>query len=93
MPCDFLHDHPQFADLVRIVAEEKGIDPALERLIELALTRAMLGRLGLGPARTQGAIGTGAVNDLLTNPAYLAVTFRLTADCLPVRSRRTVDAH
>lgn len=29
MPRDFLHNHPQFADLVRIVAEEKGIDPAL----------------------------------------------------------------
>ena len=29
MPRDFLHDHPQFADLIRIVAEEKGIDPAL----------------------------------------------------------------
>ncbi|WP_245286171.1 nucleotidyl transferase AbiEii/AbiGii toxin family protein [Bradyrhizobium sp. WSM1417] len=29
MPRDFLHNHPQFADLIRIVAEEKGIDPAL----------------------------------------------------------------
>jgi hypothetical protein len=29
MPRDFLHNHPQFADLVRIVADEKGIDPAL----------------------------------------------------------------
>ncbi|WP_441234482.1 nucleotidyl transferase AbiEii/AbiGii toxin family protein [Bradyrhizobium sp. 930_D9_N1_4] len=29
MPHDFLHNHPQFADLIRIVAEEKGIDPAL----------------------------------------------------------------
>src|SRR5579864_4553400 len=29
MPCDFLHNHPQFADLIRIVADEKGIDPAL----------------------------------------------------------------
>jgi predicted nucleotidyltransferase component of viral defense system len=29
MPRDFLHDHPQFADLIRIVAEEKSIDPAL----------------------------------------------------------------
>jgi hypothetical protein len=26
---DFLHSHPQFADLIRIVAEEKGIDPSL----------------------------------------------------------------
>jgi hypothetical protein len=26
---DFLHNHPQFADLIRIMAEEKGIDPAL----------------------------------------------------------------
>src|SRR5216684_6329056 len=26
---DYLHNHPQFADLIRIVAEEKGIDPAL----------------------------------------------------------------
>lgn len=29
MPTDYLHNHPQFADLIRIVAEEKGIDPAL----------------------------------------------------------------
>lgn len=29
MPRDFLHNHPLFADLIRIVAEEKGIDPAL----------------------------------------------------------------
>lgn len=29
MPRDYLNNHPQFADLIRIVAEEKGIDPAL----------------------------------------------------------------
>lgn len=29
MSHDFLHNHPQFADLIRIVADEKGIDPAL----------------------------------------------------------------
>ena len=29
VPRDYLHNHPQFADLIRIVAEEKGIDPAL----------------------------------------------------------------
>jgi len=29
MPRDFLHNHPEFADLIRIVAEQKGIDPAL----------------------------------------------------------------
>src|SRR3954469_15307783 len=29
MPVDYLHNHPQFADLIRIVAAEKGIDPAL----------------------------------------------------------------
>jgi hypothetical protein len=29
MPRDFLHNHSQFADLIRIVAEENGIDPAL----------------------------------------------------------------
>jgi hypothetical protein len=23
MPCDFLHNHPQFADLIRIVAAER----------------------------------------------------------------------
>jgi hypothetical protein len=26
---DYLHNHPQFSDLIRIVAREKGIDPAL----------------------------------------------------------------
>jgi hypothetical protein len=29
MPREYLHNHLQFADLIRIVAEEKGIDPAL----------------------------------------------------------------
>lgn len=29
MAADYLHNHPQFADLLRIVAHEKGIDPAL----------------------------------------------------------------
>ncbi|HUE10972.1 MAG TPA: nucleotidyl transferase AbiEii/AbiGii toxin family protein [Steroidobacteraceae bacterium] len=29
MSPDYLHNHPQFADLIRIVAQEKGIDPAL----------------------------------------------------------------
>lgn len=29
MPHDFLHNHPQFADLIRIVAAEQGIDPGL----------------------------------------------------------------
>jgi hypothetical protein len=29
MPVDYLHNHPEFADLIRIVAEEKNIDSAL----------------------------------------------------------------
>lgn len=29
MSPDFLHNHPQFADLIRIVAEDQGITPAL----------------------------------------------------------------
>jgi hypothetical protein len=29
VPRDFLHDHPEFSELIRIVAEEKGIDPVL----------------------------------------------------------------
>jgi hypothetical protein len=29
MPRDFLHNHPELAELIRIVAEAKGIDPAL----------------------------------------------------------------
>jgi hypothetical protein len=29
MPPDYLHNHPEFPDLIRIVAQEKGIDPAL----------------------------------------------------------------
>ena len=29
MPTDYLHNHKQFSDLIRIVAEQKGIDPAL----------------------------------------------------------------
>src|SRR5580692_5773873 len=29
MPLDYLHNHPEFADLIRIVADERGIDPAL----------------------------------------------------------------
>jgi len=27
MPADYLHNHPQFAELIRIVAREKGIGP------------------------------------------------------------------
>ena len=29
MPRDFLHNHPQFADLIRIVANDQGIAPGL----------------------------------------------------------------
>ena len=29
MPIDYLHNHKQFPELIRIVAEQKGIDPAL----------------------------------------------------------------
>ena len=29
MPADFLHNHPEFAELIRIVAQERGVDPAL----------------------------------------------------------------
>jgi hypothetical protein len=29
MPRDFLHNHPEFADLIRIVSEATGIDPAM----------------------------------------------------------------
>jgi hypothetical protein len=29
MPADFLHNHPEFPELIRIVAQQKGIDPAL----------------------------------------------------------------
>ncbi len=29
MPRDYLHSHPEFSDLIRIVAREKSIDPAL----------------------------------------------------------------
>jgi hypothetical protein len=29
MSADFLHNHPQFPELIRIVAHQKGIDPAL----------------------------------------------------------------
>ena len=29
MPADYLHNHPQFADLIRIVAEQRKVDPAL----------------------------------------------------------------
>jgi hypothetical protein len=29
MPADYLHNHPQLAELIRIVAQEKGVDPAL----------------------------------------------------------------
>lgn len=29
MPHDYLHNHPEFSELIRIVAQEKSIDPAL----------------------------------------------------------------
>jgi hypothetical protein len=31
MPPDLLHNHPQFADLIRIVAEQESIAPTLSR--------------------------------------------------------------
>jgi hypothetical protein len=27
MPSDYLHNHPQFRDLIRIVADQRGIAP------------------------------------------------------------------
>src|SRR5229473_585116 len=29
MPADYLHNHAQFSDLIRIVGNEKAVDPAL----------------------------------------------------------------
>jgi hypothetical protein len=29
MPADYLHNHRQFSDLIRIVARDRGIDPSL----------------------------------------------------------------
>jgi predicted nucleotidyltransferase component of viral defense system len=29
MSADFLHNHPEFPELIRIVAQQKGVDPAL----------------------------------------------------------------
>src|SRR3979490_2918536 len=29
MPADYLHNHKQFPELIRIVAQQRGIDPAL----------------------------------------------------------------
>lgn len=29
MPADYLHNHPQFSELIRIVAHDRGIDPSL----------------------------------------------------------------
>jgi hypothetical protein len=29
MPIEYLHNHKQFPELIRIVAEQEGIDPAL----------------------------------------------------------------
>lgn len=29
MPRDFLHNHPEFAELIRIVSDQHGIDPVL----------------------------------------------------------------
>jgi hypothetical protein len=29
MPANYLHKHEQFPELIRIVAEQRGIDPAL----------------------------------------------------------------
>jgi hypothetical protein len=48
MPREYLHNHLQFADLIRIVAEEKGIDPALVEK-DYWITHCLYGlqRLGL----------------------------------------------
>src|SRR6266702_6878745 len=48
MPTDYLHNHKQFSDLIRIVAEQKGIDPALvEKDYCIMHCLYGLGKLGL----------------------------------------------
>lgn len=44
MPADYLHNHPQFADLMRIVAQEKAIDPALCAMALLTSQRYTAGQ-------------------------------------------------
>ena len=51
MPADYLHNHPQFADLIRIVAAEKGIDPALVEK-DYWIMHCLHGLQKLGPAKT-----------------------------------------
>jgi hypothetical protein len=49
MPLDYLHNHKQFPELIRIVAEQRGIDPALvEKDYWIMQSLHGLQKLGLG---------------------------------------------
>jgi hypothetical protein len=53
MPTDYLHNHKQFSDLIRIVAEQKGVDPALvEKDYWIMHCLYGLQKLGLQPPRS-----------------------------------------
>jgi hypothetical protein len=40
MPTDSPHNHPEFADLIRIVAKERGIAPALVKIDDVTPSEA-----------------------------------------------------
>jgi Nucleotidyl transferase AbiEii toxin, Type IV TA system len=49
MPTDYLHNHKQFPELIRIVAEQKSIDPALVEK-DYWIMHSLYGLQKLGPA-------------------------------------------
>jgi len=69
MPADYLHNHPQFAELIRIVAAGKGIDPALVkgsgphgRIVRedvLAAEKAGSAKIGSATPKSGGASFSG----------------------------------
>src|SRR5438105_4428345 len=53
MSAGFLHNHPEFPELIRIVAQQKGIDPALvhRRSLQCPLSGEVADKAGAGPGR------------------------------------------
>jgi hypothetical protein len=80
MPRDYLHNHPEFADLIRIVASEMGIDPGLVEkdywimhclygLQQLGLTFELKG----GTSLSKGFKIIGRFSEDIDNPIHLAI--------------------
>jgi hypothetical protein len=58
MPADYLHNHPQFADLIRIAANERSIAPALVEKDYWIMHACMHGRAVLATLLSRSGVYT-----------------------------------